>query len=166
MEGEFESIAEKRARIRRGLRGIKTLSRDINQIAKKKPDFDFALGTVLLKILDGVYAVLKKYATLAHHEPFDVYKFWAPEKAWTPNVIELRRNEIELYLASIEQVCWDLEWNYIRMCSRVASLDVFIMLSSRCLEVLQKFFVKFNPRGLKEPWKIQTYSDGENIWLL
>ena len=156
---------DKRAFIRRTLRGIKLLSADIDKIARKKTDFDSGLGTLLSKILSAVYAVLKKYARLFHHEPFDIAEFWGKDK-FTMNLVEWRRTEIALYLASIQQVCWDLEFNYIRTLGNVRYLDCFIMLSGRCIETLQNFFVKFNPRGLKETWKIPTYSDGSNIWML
>lgn len=163
--GEFESILDKRALIRRALRAIKMLSADVDKIARKKIDFDFGLGTFLVKLLSSIYKVLKKYATKYHHEPFDTFKFWAHEK-FTPNVIELRKSEIALYLASIQQACWQLEFKYIIDCVDIGSLNLFIRLTGRCREVLEKFFIKFNPRGLKELWKVPSYSDGSNVWLL
>lgn len=164
-EGELESIMDKRNLIRRALRAIKTLSADVDKIARKKIDFDFGLGTFLVKVLSAIYRVLKKYAIRYHHEPFDIFKFWAHEK-FTPNVIELRRSEIALYLASIQQVCWQLEFKYIISSVDVTSLNLFIRLTGRCREILEKFFIKFNPRGLKELWKVPSYSDGSNVWLL
>lgn len=164
-EEPFESIHDKRCLIRRSLHAIKAHAADIEVIACKKTDLDYTVATVLLKVLKAVYEVLKRYAQVYHHEPFDIYKYWAKER-YSPYVVEMRKHEIGLYLASIQQVCWQLEYKFIRHCVYVGQLNVCIKLTRRCIDLFQKFFNKFNPRACRQLWKVKTVSVGKTFFVV
>lgn len=163
----MDMILQKRSFLIRQWRATRSLAYELERIAVKKIDIGPFLLKKLRNYLNCIYLVLKKCCVLyVDVNPFDEFLFWGKSK-FSPNLAELRRNEIALFHNASRHFIWLLEHKFIQNCLDYKTYNNMIYVNRIMLDRIQQFIVRLNPRNLRDLTKIITSitPDGRLIGL-